>query len=769
VKINAPLYQAILDDPWSDPPRLRYADWLEQAGDTDRAEYIRLQIALDGVPRNDPAHRQAWERHWDLYKRNRDRWEDELPELPGVTWSWDHRRGFVSEVYAQDVACLLRSEAEVLSVPFDTLSMFEWHAEGTLYGSAILARLRQARLGRSTFSSSLPAHEDDRRLTSAMSWLGGSGITRLGLQRLLLSPGGVRALAEAPLPALSELSWERGSYTDHDHLSLSGARWLPRLAHLALKHHPFDHRSLAALLAALSPSLRQLRLEAAKLDDACATTLAASGLLQSLTSLELPRNGIGAQGLREILSVLHPDASLVMDDNPLGAEGTRLLLDSPHGRRSEVLKVQGPIDEHGLRAIAQAPESSRVHTLHLPRLPLPERGLDALLTSPHLSALSLLVLTHGGLASLPPAGLPALATLVADHNALTGDGLVRFCEESALPALKRLNLSHNRIDEAGARALVRARGLQTIEYLDLRVNPLGRAGVAALLSGEGLPSLRELELGECGLENDDLPGLLDLPLLGRLASLGLVRTSHTLGEKPDNRVGGEAFQRFQREAFQRGCSVNLYQPPKWGEHRSIVAPDSGPLPASERRVLAGYLATLVFSEYATCGWLKVTTVSELASHTHDSASRQTLAAYQAGDRGGETIDDVIVLLSGWMASQVPESVCGWDIERAMIPSFMTRSEARELEIESAVFPPPITRPEARAIAEQIAHESGETELRGVRPAFAPKKPRAIQRISYASLPGWFDRVLGDDAVFYQAKGPTLLGLDAEHIAVFWLE
>jgi len=747
---------------------MRYADWLEQGGDAERAEYIRLQIALDAVSRNDPAHKDAWARHRDLYTRNRERWEDELPELPGVTWSMHHRRGFVAEIYARDAASLRRAEAALLSVPIDTLSMYEWEAEGSLAASPLLARLQTVNLGRSTFSSTMPGHTDDRRLASVMAWLGDSGITALCVRSLLLSPEGERALADAPLPALSEFFWKRNSTTDYRHPSLAGARWLPGLAGLSLEHHAFDPPSLAALLASLSPSLRRLRLHAAKLDDACAAVLAASGILQNLASLELPRNKISARGLREILSVLHPGASLVMDDNPLGAEGTRLRIESPQMYRSETLAFHEPIDEGELRTLAQTPQASGVLNLHLPRLPLPARGLEALLTSPHLSALSLLSLTSGGLERLPPARLPALATLVADRNALTGEGIVSFCEKSALPALTRLTLGHNRIDEVGARALVRARGFPAMTYLELRANPLGRAGVAALFSGEGLPSLRELVMGGCGLENDDLPWLLEQPLLGRLQSLELVRTSYFLGEKRDDRPGGEAFEQFRRAAFLRGCSVNLYQPPKGGQLRGIVAPEPGPLPPEERRMLARYLSTLLFKEYARCGWLKVAPIEELT--THEPANRRALAAYRAGDRKGETIDGVIALFSGWMAGQVPESVCGWDIEREMVPSFMTRSEARGLEIEGAVFPPAITRPEARALAEQIAKQSEGVELRGVRPAFAPEKPKPIQSISYASLPGWFDRVLGGEAIFYKSKGsPTVLGLDAEHIAMFWLE
>jgi uncharacterized protein (TIGR02996 family) len=44
------LYRAILDDPDSDMPRLIYADWLEEQGDADRAEFIRVQCELAGPP-----------------------------------------------------------------------------------------------------------------------------------------------------------------------------------------------------------------------------------------------------------------------------------------------------------------------------------------------------------------------------------------------------------------------------------------------------------------------------------------------------------------------------------------------------------------------------------------------------------------------------------------------------------------------------------------------------------------------------------------------
>lgn len=45
---GAALFAAIKDDPADDLPRLAYADWLEEAGQIERAEFIRVQVALAG-------------------------------------------------------------------------------------------------------------------------------------------------------------------------------------------------------------------------------------------------------------------------------------------------------------------------------------------------------------------------------------------------------------------------------------------------------------------------------------------------------------------------------------------------------------------------------------------------------------------------------------------------------------------------------------------------------------------------------------------------
>jgi len=44
------LVQAILHAPDDDAPRLVYADWLDDHGDADRAEFIRVQCRMASSP-----------------------------------------------------------------------------------------------------------------------------------------------------------------------------------------------------------------------------------------------------------------------------------------------------------------------------------------------------------------------------------------------------------------------------------------------------------------------------------------------------------------------------------------------------------------------------------------------------------------------------------------------------------------------------------------------------------------------------------------------
>src|SRR4051794_19121068 len=97
MKQSEALYQAIVDHPTDDLPRLAFADWLEEQGDeasVARARYIRGEVASAALLPEDP-RRAEWQRQGDqLLARFGGQWQEGLDRL-GET-PFQYRRGFVA-------------------------------------------------------------------------------------------------------------------------------------------------------------------------------------------------------------------------------------------------------------------------------------------------------------------------------------------------------------------------------------------------------------------------------------------------------------------------------------------------------------------------------------------------------------------------------------------------------------------------------------------------------------------------------------------------
>src|SRR5262249_54775998 len=91
-----PSDEAFLNDicahPDDDAPRLIYADWLDEQGRSERAEFIRVQCALVARPEDGALRRRERE----LLDEHGNAWRQEAP-----AWARDDsefRRGFVAAV-----------------------------------------------------------------------------------------------------------------------------------------------------------------------------------------------------------------------------------------------------------------------------------------------------------------------------------------------------------------------------------------------------------------------------------------------------------------------------------------------------------------------------------------------------------------------------------------------------------------------------------------------------------------------------------------------
>ncbi len=107
-----PFLRAICENPEDDTVRLVYADWLDENGDPERAEFIRLHVARGRAnergPRSDPRIGRGAE----ILQKHGDVWRAELAQIPEVTWG-RFLRGFVSEAIV-DRADILLSHGNAL-------------------------------------------------------------------------------------------------------------------------------------------------------------------------------------------------------------------------------------------------------------------------------------------------------------------------------------------------------------------------------------------------------------------------------------------------------------------------------------------------------------------------------------------------------------------------------------------------------------------------------------------------------------------------------
>src|ERR687898_691134 len=97
------LFRAILADPADDAPRLVFADWLDEHGEPDRAEFIRLQCEIETRGRR--THPRLIRRVQQLQDAHGSRWRLDLPDHPNLRW-YGFRRGFIDSATVDDTTGL---------------------------------------------------------------------------------------------------------------------------------------------------------------------------------------------------------------------------------------------------------------------------------------------------------------------------------------------------------------------------------------------------------------------------------------------------------------------------------------------------------------------------------------------------------------------------------------------------------------------------------------------------------------------------------------
>jgi len=217
------LIRTIAESPDDDAPRLVYCDWLEENGQEERAEFIRLQLRKD--PPRDRIDR--------LILTRVQQWRDaELPRLPGFGWG-DYVRGFVGDlaVYREaGLHSLALHQDEVMKVaPITRLTFLGvwpvelWPVLRPMPG------LRDVAISQ-FWSDRAPASIEPVAVSPILS-----GVRTLNLRFLNLGVAELRPLADSPhLRSLRALDLTGTHIRSGDLGMLAGSDWVGGLQWLAL-------------------------------------------------------------------------------------------------------------------------------------------------------------------------------------------------------------------------------------------------------------------------------------------------------------------------------------------------------------------------------------------------------------------------------------------------------------------------------------------------------------------------------------------------------
>ncbi len=320
----------IIDNPTDDTPRLVYADWLEDEGESERAEFIRVQCRRSCLPADDPQQHVLAARESDLLTRHESEWLATLPALEGVTWV-GFQRGFVESVFVENVdAFLTHAPALFAAAPIRCVRIGKIDPSSAhgLAGSLFLRRLRELCLGNA------------------------SGLCRECVYSLARSPH---------IDYLESLLLHDNDLGDE------------AIAELAYSKHLW--------------SLRELYVSGTQMGDTGAAALGRNSRMPNLTDLDLRDNRIGDEGAAGIAGSvgLHRLATLGLLNNHIGAEGAAALALTVRLPALAYLYLNyNPIGDAGAAALAASPHRGGLIELDLRHCDIGDAGAEALAGSPYL-------------------------------------------------------------------------------------------------------------------------------------------------------------------------------------------------------------------------------------------------------------------------------------------------------------------------------------------------------------------------------------------------
>lgn len=294
---EAALLAAICAHPEEDTPRLMYADWLDEYGDPERAEFIRAECELARTDHDSPIYLPLLRRSDVLRVNNADRWFGPLRTTGD--YHITTRRGFVDCVVLN--AGGFAAQADLIFAHAPVVERLYVSADDDW--GAFFAALRGSTVRALSFAGGVFTVDTADALAASPH---AAELVELDLSYQALGPNGMAALASAPLRSLELLAANGCDIGDDGAEALFAGRSFENLRLLGLSENRMT-------------------------DDACAA-LAGASHFDRLEELELCHNYITADGMDALAAAAHLGRLRVLNlySNLIGPDGGRAILASRH-------------------------------------------------------------------------------------------------------------------------------------------------------------------------------------------------------------------------------------------------------------------------------------------------------------------------------------------------------------------------------------------------------------------------------------------------------
>jgi uncharacterized protein (TIGR02996 family) len=554
----------VCDHPDDNASRLVFADWCEENGDADRAEFVRLQLRLEDVPEYDSSRFELEERALDLLADHQQEWRAGLP-----VWARPEpitfRRGLPGEIRLPPGRFLAKGERLARSMPLVRLTL-----DGLPKTAAVLAA--SPALGRVSELELAGVSPSSNQLRDFLRRFPGGPLRHLGFDGKRASLGRKEFLSGWPgLSGLTSLSLRGLSASDANLAALLASRNFGRLERLEVRGELLAGARTAATVARNErlAGLRVLGLADIRADEAGVAALAEGGW-DRLEYLALSTGEAGPAAVGRLASAPYFAGLHALD---LKSWHTEALLERWRPTRLTHLWLGWGVSPQAIAAVCASdlaegltsfrlsteclaedldplPRSTRFARLERLEVGSTYRRSDLvcrLIESPHFPALRELHLFDCLLTAEAAQRLPRLAGLsrfralsIRSVGGLGVEVLGGLAASPHLTGLRRLDLGWNDFRDAGLQALLRAGWLSNLRELRLYCSGVGTAGLQALAGCPAVARLRLLELDHHAVTHAGAAALADSPHLGRLLHLrvGPKRPARAAVDRLRERFGG---------------------------------------------------------------------------------------------------------------------------------------------------------------------------------------------------------------------------------------